>query len=136
MALTGYGTTTVLLELKSQVMHRLSAEMSLSLGLLSPRCLTAIVALGAPIVCLLSRDMPQGLSIREYIDATLEEDYLCNEQSAVIAHCSLEEQIVHRHALSKMFLKTSASFQDADSLALLQYISNYINMYVSVLIYL
>lgn len=130
MALTGHGTTTVLLELKSQVMHRLSAEMSLSHGLLSPRCLTAIVALGAPIVCLLSRDMPQGLSIREHIDATLEEDYLCNEQSAAIAQCSLEEQIVHRHALAKLFLKTSANFQDADSLALLQYISNYINMHV------
>ncbi|KAL7892965.1 hypothetical protein HDV64DRAFT_289344 [Trichoderma sp. TUCIM 5745] len=120
MALTGHGTTTALLELKSQVMHRLSAEMNLSHGLLSPRCLTAILALGAPIVCLLSRDMPQGLSIREYIDATLEKDYLCNEQSAAIAQCSLEEQIVHRHALSKLFLKTSANFQDADSLALLQ----------------
>lgn len=135
MALTGCGTTTALLELKSQVMHRLSAEMTLSHGLLSPRCLTAIVALGAPIVCLLSRDLPQGLSIREYIDATLEEDYLCNEQSAAIGQCSLEEQIVHRHALSKLFLKTSANFQDADSLALLHYISNYINMHVSTPIY-
>lgn len=133
MALTGHGTTTVLLELKSQVMHRLSANMSLSHGLLSPRCLTAIVALGAPIVCLVSRDMPQGLSIREYINATLEEDYLCNQQSAAIAQRSLDEQIVHRQALSKLFLKTSANFQDADSLALLQYISNYINMYVKIL---
>lgn len=136
MALTGYGTTTALLELKSQVMHRLSADMSLSHGLLSPRCLTAIVALGAPIVCLVSRDMPQSLSIREYIDATLEEDYLCDEQSAAIAQCSLEEQIVHRQALSKLFIKTSAEFQDPDSLALLQYISNYINMHVSNPIYL
>lgn len=132
MALTGHGTTTVLLELKSQVMHRLSANMSLSHGLLSPRCLTAIVALGAPIVCLVSRDMPQGLSIREYINATLEEDYLCNQQSAATAQRSLEEQIVHRQALSKLFLKTIANFQDADSLALLQYISNYINMYVKI----
>jgi hypothetical protein len=131
MALTGDGTTTVLLELKSQVMHRLSAEMNLSHGLLSPRCLTAIVALGAPIVCLLSRDMPNGLTIREYIDAALEEDYLCNEQFATIAQCSLEEQIVHRQALSKLFLKTSVKFQDEDSIELLQYISNYINMYVS-----
>lgn len=136
MALTGYGTTTVLLELKSQVMHHLSANMSLSHGLISPRCLTAIVALGAPIVCLISRDMPQGLSIRDYINATLEVDYLCNRQSAAIAQCSLEEQIVHRQALSKLFLKTSAKFQDADSLALLRYISNYINMYVSNPIYL
>ncbi|KAL6886844.1 hypothetical protein GGI43DRAFT_275340 [Trichoderma evansii] len=131
MALTGYGTTTVLLELKSQVMHCLSANMTLSHGLLSPRCLTAIVALGAPIVCLVSRDMPQGLSIREYINATLEEDHLCNQESAAIVQCSLEEQIVHRQALSKLFLKTSAKFQDADSLALLQYISNYINISIA-----
>ncbi|KAL7917986.1 hypothetical protein ACQKWADRAFT_324188 [Trichoderma austrokoningii] len=126
MALTGCGTTTVLLELKSQVMHRLSAEMSLSHGLLSPRCLTAIVALGAPIVCLISRDMPRGLSIRGYIDATLEKNCLCNEDSAAIVQCSFEEQIVHRQALYELFLKTSANFRDADSLALLQYISNYI----------
>jgi hypothetical protein len=128
MALTGRGTTMTLLELKSQVMCHLSAKMNLSDGLLSPRCLTAIVALGAPIVCLVSRDLPRGLSIQEYINITLEEDYLCSQESAVIALRSLDEQIVHRQALCKLFLKTNTKYRDPDSIALLQYISNHINL--------
>lgn len=130
MALTGQGTTMTLLELKSQVIHQLTAKMNFSDGLLSPRCLIAILALGAPIVCLVSRDLPKGLSIREYINVTLEEDYLCSEESAVVALSSRNEQIVHRHALRRLFLKSNTNLQDGESSALLRYISNYINMCV------
>jgi hypothetical protein len=131
MALTGRGTNTVLLELKGQVIRRISAKMRSSNGLLSPRCLTAILALGAPIVCLVSRDLPQRLSIGEYIKVSMEEDYLCCPQSANTAQSSLGERIVHRQAMRRLFFKSNATFKDADSLALLQYISNYINMYAS-----
>ncbi|KAL7949265.1 hypothetical protein V8C42DRAFT_361842 [Trichoderma barbatum] len=129
MALTGQGTRMILLELKSQVIRHLTAKMNTSDGMLSPRCLIAILALGAPIVCLVSRDLPRGLSIREYINMTLEEDCLCNEESAVVARVSLSEQIVHRQALHRLFLKTRANFQDLESIALLRYISNHMNMY-------
>lgn len=129
-ALTGQGTSTTLLELKSQVMRHLTSKMNSPEGLLSPRSLVAILALGAPIVCLVSGDFPRGLSIREYINVTLEEVYLCNEESAVAALSSYSEQGVHRQAPRRLFLRTKANFQDGDSIALLQYISNFMKLWV------
>ncbi|KAL7904940.1 hypothetical protein GGI35DRAFT_489480 [Trichoderma velutinum] len=131
LALTGQGTMMILLELKSQVIRHLTAKMNTSDGLLSPRCLIAILALGAPIVCLVSRDLPRGLRDGEYIHM-VDEYCLCSEELAVIARTSLNEQVVHRQALRRLFLKASANFQDPESVALLQYISNYMNMCVHV----
>ncbi|KAL7933081.1 hypothetical protein V8C35DRAFT_327860 [Trichoderma chlorosporum] len=132
MALTGRGTRMTLLELKSQVISHLAAKMDTSDELLSPRCLIAILTLGAPIVCLMSRDLPKGLSIREDVHMMLDEDYLCNEEAALMPRTSLNEQVVHRQALRRLFFKTKAQFQDVESIALLHYISNYINMCVPV----
>jgi hypothetical protein len=129
MALTGRGTKTVLLELKSQVIRRISAKMKFSDSLLSPRCLTAILALEAPIVCLMSQDLPKSLSIWDYINASMRHDYLCCQESADVAYAALDERIVHRQAMHRLFLKSFAGIQDAVGLALLQYISNSINMY-------
>ena len=120
MALTGRGTKTVLLELKGQVIRHISSQMKSSDCLLSPWCLTAILALGSPIVCLVSRDLPKRLSIWEYINATMEEDYLCCPESADTAQSALDERIVHRQAIRKLLFKSSISFQDTDSLALLK----------------
>ena len=129
MALTGSGTKMVLLELKGQVIRHLSAKMKCSNGVLSPQCLTAILALGAPILCLVSRDMPKGLSIPEYIRVSMEENYLCCQESADAAQSSLDERIVHRQAIQRLFLESEGQFQDVTSLELLQYVSNCINMY-------
>lgn len=130
MALTGLGTKTVLLELKSQVIRCISAKMKSSNSLLSPRCLTAILALGSPIVCLVSQDLPMGLSIWDYINASMRADYLCCQASAQIAQRALDERTVHRLAMRRLFVKSLASAQDPDSFALLQYVSNCMNMYV------
>src|ERR1700761_2911777 len=46
MALTGQGSRSKLLGLKGQVIRRVSAKMEASDGLLNPRCLTAVLALG------------------------------------------------------------------------------------------
>ena len=131
MALTGQGTKTLLPELKGQVIRHISARMKASNGLLSPRCLIAILALGAPIVCLVSQHLPKCLSICEYITASMDEDYLCCQESADTAQSALNERIVHRQAIRRLFFRSNASFQDADSLALLQYVSNYMNLYAS-----
>lgn len=72
IALTGFGTKPVLLELKSLVIHQLSKQIESSNNILSPLCLTAILALGAPILCLVSREIPNGVSIREYIHINME----------------------------------------------------------------
>ncbi|KAL6815264.1 hypothetical protein GGI42DRAFT_338618 [Trichoderma sp. SZMC 28013] len=132
LALTGQGTMTILLELKSQVIRHLTAKMNISDGLLSPRCLIAILALGAPIVCLVSRDLPRCLRIGESINMMLDEDCLCSEESAVIARTSLNEQVVHRQALRRLFQKARINFQDSESVALLQYISNYMNISIAI----
>ncbi|KAL6786387.1 hypothetical protein J3E68DRAFT_447317 [Trichoderma sp. SZMC 28012] len=132
LALTGQGTMTMLLELKSQVIRHLTAKMNTSDGLLSPRCLIAILALGAPIVCLVSRDLPRCLRIGESINMMLEEESLCSEESAMFSPASLHEQVVHRSALRRLFLKARANFQDPESVALLQYISNYMNISMAI----
>ncbi|KAL6690903.1 hypothetical protein J3F84DRAFT_403938 [Trichoderma pleuroticola] len=132
LALTGQGTMMILLELKSQVIRHLTAKMHISDGLLSPRCLIAILALGAPIVCLVSRDLPRCLRIGESINMMLDDDCLCSEESAVIARTSLNEQVVHRQALRRLFLKARVNFQDSESVALLQYISNYMNILIAI----
>ena len=102
--------------------------MRSSVGLLGPQCLTAILALENPVVYMVSQDLPQCLSISEYIHVSAQEDYLCCPASANTAQHALEEQIVHRHAMRRLFSKSNASSQDADNLALLQYVSNCINM--------
>ena len=128
MALTGQGTKTVLLALKSHVIQRLSAKMKSSNGLLSPRCLTAILALAAPIVCLVSQDLPKRLSMWDYLMASMQDNYLCSPESAETAQRALHERMVHRQATRRHFVHTKVGFQDADSVALLRYISNCINM--------
>jgi hypothetical protein len=128
MALTGDGTKTVLLELKTQVIRRISATMKSSDGFLSPWSLTAILALGAPIVCLVSQDLPKRLSIREYINASMQDYSLCCQDSADIAHRALDERLVHRQALYRLLLKSSSCCTDAEGLALLQYVSNCVKM--------
>ena len=55
VALICQGTMTMMLELKSKVIRRISTKMGTAEGLLSPQCLAAILALGAPIVCLFSQ---------------------------------------------------------------------------------
>jgi hypothetical protein len=127
MALTGHGSKTVLLQLKGQVIHLISSKMISSHGLLSPRCLTAILALGAPIVSLISQELPKSLSMLEYINVSGLEDFLCCE-FAHIAHSAHEERTVHWNAMRKLFYKSNASFQDAESLTLLRYVSNCMNM--------
>jgi hypothetical protein len=129
MALTGLGTKTTLLKLKDEVIRRIMTKLDSSSGLLSPWCLTAIMALGAPIVCLVSQNLPNGLSIWEYINASVTEDYLCCADSADTAKRALSEQTIHQQAMYRLFLKSNACYQDAHSVSLLLFISNYINMY-------
>lgn len=129
IALTGHGTKTVLFELKSQVIGYISAKIKSSDDGLSLECLTSILALGTPIVCLVSRDLPQRLSMREYIDVSMEEGYLCCQDSANTAQVALEERIIHRQAVRNLLLKKSTGPQDTDNPAILEYVTNYLNMY-------
>ena len=128
MALTGRGTKAVLLDLKSQVIRSISRKIKCSDGLLSPWLLTAVLALGAPIVCLVSHDLPRGMSIGEYVTASMQDCSLCCQEAAVTANEALDERIMHRQALDKLFLKSRVTFLDPDSTALLHYVSNCVNM--------
>ena len=131
LALTGHGSKKVLLELKGQVIRLLNARIKTSDGYLSPRCLTMILALGSPVVCLLSQDLPKRLSVWEYNNTELDNGFLCcRPESAEKARKALEERIVHRQAMSRILSKSRGDSQDVESLELLQYLSNCVTMYV------
>ncbi|KAJ9637085.1 hypothetical protein H2204_005009 [Knufia peltigerae] len=132
MALTGQGNKTKLLQLKSQVIQRISAKIKSSGNSLSPRSLTGILALGAPIVCLTSQDLPQSLSMWEYINASQQGDFLCCRDSAETAKRALDERLVHRQAMRNLFSRSSATFQDVDSIHLLGFVSNYMNVSLAI----
>ena len=132
MAFTGHGTKMVLLQLKGQVIRHINENIKSSDGVLSPRCLTAILALGAPVVCLVSQDLPNGRSMWDYIHRFAQDEFLCClPESADVGKRALHEQIFHRRPTGRLFSTSSASFQDAESIALLQYLSNHMNMLVS-----
>ncbi|KAI1614707.1 hypothetical protein EDD37DRAFT_410916 [Exophiala viscosa] len=127
MALTGVGMKTVLLQLKGQLIRQLNTKIATS-NILSPRCLTAILALGAPIVCLASQDLPNSLSIRDYVDASAKGDCLCCREPSDMAPRALAELIVHRQAMERLLLQQKTATQDSNSLALLQYISSHLKV--------
>ncbi|KAE9376531.1 hypothetical protein N431DRAFT_554920 [Stipitochalara longipes BDJ] len=104
MALSGSGTKATLLGLKGQVINRINAKIESSGGLLSPQCFVAILALGAPIVCLVSQDLPHSLKISQN---------------------ALYERKMHSQAIDNLFSKISGRFRDQDSFSLLLYLSNY-----------
>ncbi|KAK5033183.1 hypothetical protein LTS07_003484 [Exophiala sideris] len=101
MALTAAGKRTVLLQLKGHVIRYINTKLATS-NMLSPRSLTAILALGAPIVCLASQDLPNFLNIRDYVDASTKGDYLCCRECSDTAQRALAERIVHRKAMERL----------------------------------
>ena len=129
LALTGAGKKTVLLHLKGHVIRHVNTKIATS-NTLSPQCLTAILALGAPIVCLASQDLPNSLSIRDYVDASTKGDCLCCREPSDMAQRALAERIVHRQAMDRLLLDKQNATQDSDSLALLQYVSNHLKVYL------
>jgi hypothetical protein len=132
MVLTGQGSKAILLRLKGLVIHHISERIKSTSGLLSPWCLTAVLALASPIVCLISQDLPQNMTVREYFDASVEDNFqCCCPESAEITHHALEERAVHQQAMRKIFCRSHAYFQDAVNLAFLRYISNSAEVYVS-----
>jgi hypothetical protein len=135
MALTGIGTKIMILELKSHVIQNLTVKLKASNFVLSPQCLTAILALSAPIVCLVSQDLPKCLSMWDYLIASMQDDNICCPESAETAQRALHERILHRHATRRLFDSSSARHQDAESATLLRYVSNCMNMSVSLSFY-
>jgi hypothetical protein len=64
----------------------------------------------------------------EYINASMQDDYLCCQESANTARSALDEQVVHHRIMDNNLSRSMASFKDARSLALLRYVFNYRNM--------
>lgn len=130
MSLTGLGTKTMILELKSQVIQNLTANLKSSNFMLSPQGLVAILALSAPIVCLMSHDLPKRLSMWDYLILSMKDDAICCPESAETARRALYERILHLKATRRLFDSSSARYRDAKSTTLLRYVSNCMNMSV------
>ena len=127
MALTGHGTRTGLLELKSKVFHHVGTRLA-SGSVLSPRVLTAVLALGSPVVCLVSQDLPQHLTLLEYISTSTQGDCLCSEEFANVAQHAIRERTTYLHAMRGLLSLSNSLRYDANSLALLRYICNCMEM--------
>ena len=123
MALTGKGSRTGLLELKSKVFHHLGTRIA-SGSKLSPRVLTAVLALGSPVVCLVSQDLPKHLTLLEYIDTSTQGDCLCSKEFANVAQHAIRERATYLHAMRGLLSLSNSLRYDANSLALLRYICN------------
>ena len=128
MALTGRGSKRKLLELKAHVIRCVGAKLKSSNGVLSPQCLSSIHALAAPLVCLLSQELPQNLSVGEYLIASMQDDCLCCPDSAETAQRNLRERNIHRRAMRRLLADSSTIYRDADNFSLLQYVSRRMNM--------
>lgn len=128
MALTGRGTKAALLQLKSRIFRCLTARIEAWDSLLRPRCLIPVLALGAPVVCLVSQDLPGRMSFSDYISASTLDGGLCCVEFANIAGRALQERLRYWQVISRLLCDTIKTPQDADGFALLRYISNCMNM--------
>ena len=129
MVFTGQGTKLVLLKLKGELIRHINKIIEGAKGMLSLRCLTAILALENSAVCLVSQDLPHGRRMWDYIHGSLLNEFLCClPESLDIAQCADNEQAVHRQLMQMLFPTSCTSFRDAESLMLERYLSNYMKM--------
>ena len=127
MALTGRGTRTELLELKSKVFHHVGTRLA-SESVLSPWVLTAVLALGSPVVCLVSQDLPQHLTLSEYINTSSQGDCLCSEEFANVARHAFRERTTYLHTMRGLLSLSKKLRYDSNSLALLSYVCKCMEM--------
>ena len=128
MALTGRGTLTALLERKRKIFRHIRLKVEISDSLLSPQYVFAVLALGAPIVCLVSQNLPKRLTMLEYIFESSRNDSLCSPEFARVAERAHEEQLIYRQAICRLLSRSKALSHDAEDFALLRHIINSMNV--------
>ncbi|GAM91174.1 hypothetical protein ANO11243_092210 [Dothideomycetidae sp. 11243] len=95
MAVTGIDRMPELLRLKSEILQSVAAKLDSGIDSLNPHIFGAMLMLGLPSVCLTSQDLPNGMSLAEYIAACASDDAVCSSRSAEAASSSLKERLVH-----------------------------------------
>lgn len=128
MAVTGRGQRVELLELKAQVLRSVSRELNQALSAPNWEYMVAIMLLGSPIVCLLSQDLPNGLGLGGYIEAsTLGREVCCPEAAAITKRAAYERRLHWRH-LHEMLFQAGALDQQAQREDPLHYLYRYKTM--------
>lgn len=128
-ALTGRGKTAELLGLKAQVIRSISTELCQRERTLSLQCIGGIMSLGSPIVSLISQDLPQGLSIEEYVEASMRDKATCNKDFALVAKRASHESGVHWMQLRDLISKSRNRKPLLGQFDLMGYIFRYMQMY-------
>jgi hypothetical protein len=99
MAVAGEGDMMGFLVLKEQLLRTVRQELEQNQFKTGLQSLGLMLLLGSPAVCLLSRRLPGGLGIAEYLTASATDSTLCCGSSAAIARECLSENEVHWHHL-------------------------------------
>lgn len=122
MAVTGKGTRADLLELKAQVLRSISRNISRASGPPSLECMAVGTLLCSPIVCLLSQDLPNGLSFGKYVEASTQGIHVCCPEAATAAKIATCERKVHWRHLLKFSSEVERSDQQAEQIELFRYL--------------
>lgn len=132
MAVTGKGDRTVFLCLKEQLLQCVLQDIQGRQGRASLQSMGVMLMLGSPIVCLLSRRLPGGLQVAEYLTASADSEQLCCADSAAIAEESLHEKEIHWRHLKEMIKgERRLRYERVGQLDWLKYLSRYLEMYES-----
>ncbi|KPI45034.1 uncharacterized protein AB675_2290 [Cyphellophora attinorum] len=99
MAVAGEGDMMGFLVLKEQLLRSVRQELEENQFKADLQSLGLMLLLGSPAVCLLSRRLPGGLGVAEYLAASATDSTLCCGASAAIARECLSENEVHWHHL-------------------------------------
>lgn len=128
MAVAGKGSRVRLLHLKDLALRSLSSQLSQTHG--SPRLdtMATIALLSSPIVCLLSQDLPFGLSIEVYAGRVAQGTDTCCPAAVAVANNAAEERAVHWNHLTELTSKCNLSQHEPNEIAFLEYVNHYRSM--------
>jgi hypothetical protein len=128
MAVTGEGDTRMFLCLKQRLLQRIRVDIQHGKGLISLQGLGLMLLLGSPIVCLMSRRMPGGLSVSKYLETSKAGASMCCEESAAVATHSLLESHIHWRYLTASIKQQHESHTEPACREWVGYIARYLEM--------
>lgn len=125
MAIAGQGRRAILFDLKARVLQAITKEKKSDLALVG-----SIMLLGSPLVCLMSQDFPDNLSLEQYVSISEQSARLCGSRAAAIAKSATAERKLHWLHLKQLSSEIQNEGLSINQLRFLDYMSRYIRMYV------
>lgn len=130
LATTGSGCRTSVLNSKAEVLKAVSQRVIQ--GSLSSYTLGSMLMMGAPILCLVTHDLPDGLDIMSYIEVTKGPNSLCCANWADAAQTPMQERYFHWKGMQEGLRVLEAEKQNRRDSGLLKYLNKYMSLSVIV----